>query len=153
PIADFFLGYRKPNIAPDEVVRWVVIPRNAHWPHRKMDSFKVSKRRELDISITAGAFVVDTDAAGVITHARLAFGGIAATPARAKKTEAFITGKRWDAATLSGACAILATEFTPLDDQRSSAAYRRDLIVSLFEKFWSGERSNPMDERLVFDPG
>ncbi len=74
-----------------------------------MDSFKVSKRRELDISITSGAFVVDVDAEGTISHARLAFGGVAATPARAKKTEAFLTGKRWDAATLEGACALLST--------------------------------------------
>ncbi|MBX3227567.1 MAG: xanthine dehydrogenase molybdopterin binding subunit [Labilithrix sp.] len=151
PIAEFFLGYRKPAILPDEVVRWIVFPRNAKSPSRKMDSYKVSKRRELDISITAAAFVVDVEAEK-ITHARLAFGGVAATPARAKKTEAFLVGKKWDAATLAGACEVLATEFTPLDDHRSGAAYRRDLIVSLFEKFWSGDTSNPVDEQLVFEP-
>ena len=152
PIAEFFLGYRKPAIQPDEVVRWVVFPRNAKPAGRRIDSFKVSKRRELDISITSGAFLVDVDASNHITHARLAFGGVAATPARARKTEEFLVGKRWDAAVLEGACSHLATEFTPMDDQRSTANYRRDLIVSLFRKFWRGERSNPQDELLTFEP-
>ncbi len=154
PIAEFFAAYRKSVIAPDEVVRWIVIPRNVTPAERtrRMDSYKVSKRRELDISITAAAFVVDTDASGVVTHARLAFGGVAATPARAKKTEAFLLGKRWDEAMLAGASEILATEFTPLDDHRSGAVYRRDLIVSLFEKFFRGETSNAQDEVLVYEP-
>ena len=134
----------------------MVFPRNtAALPARavrRMDSYKVSKRRELDISITAAAFVVDTDASGVVTHARLAFGGVAATPARATKTEAYLLGKKWDERTVASASEILAGEFTPLDDHRSGAAYRRDLVVSLFEKFFRGEKSNPQDELLVFEP-
>ncbi len=165
PIADFFVGYRKSVLRPDEVVRWVVFPRNVRDASaaplsgivraggmRRMDSFKVSKRRELDISITSAAFVIDNDAAGAITHARLAYGGVAATPARARKTEEYLVGKRWDEATLAGATAILATEFTPLDDQRSGAPYRSDLIVGLLRKFWSGERSAVSDEPLRFEP-
>jgi xanthine dehydrogenase molybdopterin binding subunit/xanthine dehydrogenase small subunit len=155
PIAEFFAAYRTSVITPEEVVRWVIFPRNrppANRATRRMDSYKVSKRRELDISITAAAFVVDTDPSGIVTHARLAFGGVAATPARAKKTEAFLVGKNWDAETIASASEILATEFTPLDDHRSGAAYRRDLVVSLFEKFFRGEKSNPQDEILVFDP-
>ncbi|MDF2692480.1 MAG: xanthine dehydrogenase, molybdopterin binding subunit, partial [Labilithrix sp.] len=100
----------------------------------------------------AAAFVVDTDASGIVTHARLAFGGVAAMPARARKTEAFLVGKPWDEDTITTASEILATEFTPLDDQRSGSAYRRDLIVSLFDKFFRGETSMPQDERLVFEP-
>jgi xanthine dehydrogenase molybdopterin binding subunit/xanthine dehydrogenase small subunit len=154
PIADFFTSYRKTVVAPDEVVRWIVLPRNRPRAsgRRRMDSYKVSKRRELDISITAAAFVVDTDADEKVTHARLAFGGVAATPARARKTESFLVGKRWDEDTLAGAMEILATEFTPLDDHRSGAAYRRDLVVSLFEKFFRGDKSGPQDEPLMFEP-
>jgi xanthine dehydrogenase molybdopterin binding subunit/xanthine dehydrogenase small subunit len=149
-IADFFTGYRKTVLAPDEIVRWVVFPRNARSAARKMETYKVSKRRELDISITSAAFVVDV-ADDHVTHVRLAYGGVAATPARARSTEAFLQGKPWDAATIAKACEVLATEFTPLDDHRSGAAYRRDLIVSLLEKFFSGERSSAQDELLVFD--
>jgi xanthine dehydrogenase molybdopterin binding subunit/xanthine dehydrogenase small subunit len=159
PIDDFFTGYRKSVIEPEEVVRWVAFPRNkpsaaqgSSPAKRLMDSYKVSKRRELDISITAAAFVVELDASGIVTHARLAFGGVAATPARAKKTEGFLLGKMWDEGTLAAATEILATEFTPLDDHRSGAAYRRDLIVSLFEKFYRGDKSHPQDALLLFEP-
>jgi xanthine dehydrogenase molybdopterin binding subunit/xanthine dehydrogenase small subunit len=150
PIAEFFTGYRRTVLAADEIVRWVVFPRNARSAARRMETYKVSKRRELDISITSAAFVVDVEDDHV-THARLAYGGVAASPARARATEAFLQGKRWDAATIAKACEVLATEFTPLDDHRSGAAYRRDLIVSLLEKFYSGERSSAQDELLVFD--
>jgi len=92
--------------------------------------FKVSKRREMDISIVAGAFRVACDAAGVVTEAWLAFGGVAATPVRALKAEAALVGK-----TLAGAVAEVATVsadgFTPIDDVRGGAEYRRGLIVSL----------------------
>jgi xanthine dehydrogenase small subunit len=155
PISDFFTAYRTTAIAPDEIVRWISFSRNiarGRTTLRRMDSYKVSKRRELDISITAAAFVIDTDNANVVTHARLAFAGVAATPARAKKTEAVLIGKKWNETTMTDACDVLATEFTPLDDHRSGAAYRRDLIVSLFEKFFRGDTSRVQDELLMFDP-
>ena len=154
-ISDFFAAYRKSVIAPDEIVRWICFPRNiagGQSGRRQIDSYKVSKRRELDISIIAAAFVIDTDDANVVTHARLAFGGVAATPARAKRTEAILVGKKWNERTLADACDVLATEFTPLDDHRSGATYRRDLIVSLFEKFFRGDNSLAQDEVLLFDP-
>jgi xanthine dehydrogenase molybdopterin binding subunit/xanthine dehydrogenase small subunit len=155
PIAEFFAGYRQSVIGPDEVLRSVVFPRHVPPPAgtmRRMDSFKVSKRRELDISITSAAFVVDTNASGSVTHARLAFGGVAATPVRARRTEAFLVGKPWTQATIDEAVRLLATEFTPRKDHRSSAEYRRDLIVSLLQKFFRGETSAVADEPLVFEP-
>jgi len=152
PLADFFLAYRKTAIAPDEIVRWIVFPRHPKNATRKMDSYKVSKRRELDISITAAAFVVDTDGKGLVTHARLAFGGVAATPARAKKTEAFLLHKEWNEETVYAAMDVLKTDFAPIDDHRSGAEYRRDLIVSLFEKFFRGDTSASQDAKLDFEP-
>ncbi len=150
PLADFFLGYRKTALESDEVVRFIVFPRNRGGLRRRMESYKVSKRRELDISITAAAFVVDLDDANLVAHARLAFGGVAATPARAKKTEAFLVGKPWTEATMEGAKAILAEEFTPIDDHRSGAEYRRELVTNLFEKFFRGETSSAQDDKLSF---
>ncbi len=151
PLADFFVGYRKTVLAPDEIVRWVVFPRSTASARRRMDSFKVSKRRELDISITAAAFVVDTDASDVVTHARLAYGGVAAMPSRAKKTEAFLVGKPWSEATWSGARELLAGEFAPIDDQRSGKDYRKDLVVSLFDKFTRGVTSEAEDGTIAFE--
>ena len=153
-IADFFVAYRKTVLEADEVVQAIVIPRHAPsapGARRRMDSFKVSKRRELDISITAGVFVIDTDAANVVVHARLAYGGVAATPARAKKTEAFLLGKPWTEETMRAAQDVLAAEFAPIDDHRSGAAYRRDLVTSLLEKFFRGETSSAQDHPISFD--
>lgn len=156
PLSDFFVAYRKTVLEPDEVVRSIVLPRNV--PNvagatRRIDSYKVSKRRELDISIVAGAFVVETDAAGLVVHARLAYGGVAATPARATKTEAFLVGKPWSEATVRGAEDVLASEFAPIDDHRSGAAFRRELVTSLFEKFFRGETSASQDLPIAFERG
>jgi xanthine dehydrogenase molybdopterin binding subunit/xanthine dehydrogenase small subunit len=150
-LADFFVGYRKTVLAPDEIVRWIEFPRHPKTATRKMETYKVSKRRELDISITAAAFVIDTDGAGHVTHARLAFGGVAPTPARARKTEDFLLHKPWNEETLAGALEVLKTEFAPIDDHRSGAAYRRALIASLFEKFFHGDTSAAQDAKLDFE--
>lgn len=153
PLADFFLGYRKTALAPDEIVRAIVFPRASVAPGitRRAESYKVSKRRELDISITAAAFVVETDAANVVTHARLAFGGVAATPSRARKTESLLVGKAWNEASLASALSLLSEEFAPIDDHRSGAAFRRDLITGLFEKFFRGESSAAQDAPISFE--
>ena len=158
PLADFFVAYRKTVLEPDEVVRSIVLPRvgaaGAKIPgaRRRADSYKVSKRRELDISIAAGAFVVETDAADLVVHARLAYGGVAATPARARKTEAFLLGKVWNEETMRAAQEVLASEFAPIDDHRSGAAFRRDLVTSLFEKFFRGDTSDAQDNPIDFAP-
>jgi xanthine dehydrogenase molybdopterin binding subunit/xanthine dehydrogenase small subunit len=146
----FFTGYRKTVLAPDEIVLEVILPRPRG--RRLVESYKVSKRRELDIAIVAAGFAVEVEA-GVVTHARLAYGGVAATPIRARQTEAFLVGKPWDAATVAAAHGVLAGELTPIDDVRSGAAFRRGLISSLFEKFWLGETSAAQDGDLDFAPG
>ncbi len=139
PLAEFFTAYRKTVLAADEIVLAILIPRRRA---RFTESYKVSKRRELDIAIVAAGFAIDVEA-GLVTHARLAYGGVGPTPVRARKTEAYLLGKPWTAETIEGARPILASEFTPIDDVRSGVAFRQGLIVSLFEKLWAGE---PEDE-------
>ena len=154
PLADFFLAYRKTVLEPSEIVQSVVLPRNVAktaGAKRLMDSFKVSKRRELDISIAAAAFVVELDSDGAVAYARLAYGGVAATPARAKKAEAFLVGKAWNENTMRAAQDVLASEFAPIDDHRSGAAFRRELVTSLFEKFFRGETSASQDHPIRFE--
>jgi xanthine dehydrogenase small subunit len=132
PLEAFFTGYRKTVLAADELVRSISIPRPQIGARRIVDSYKVSKRRELDIAIVAAGFAIELDAHGAVTHARLAYGGVAPTPVRARKTEAFLVGKPWDEATVRAAKAILAGELAPIEDVRSGVAFRRELIVSLF---------------------
>jgi xanthine dehydrogenase molybdopterin binding subunit/xanthine dehydrogenase small subunit len=153
PLADFFTGYRKTLLDPGEVILEIVIPRGAPAGlTRRSDFFKVSKRRELDISIVAAAFSVDTDGSGVVRRARLAYGGVAATPVRARRAEAALEG-RTIAEAAPAVAAILGGEFTPIDDARGGAVYRKGLIVSLWEKFASGDLSTAQDGALDFAKG
>jgi len=155
PAADFFVSYRKTAMKSDEVLLEVVV--RADQPpkgtKRKRDWFKVSKRREMDISTVSAACSVEMDRTGAVRSARLAFGGVAPTPARALRTEKFLLGKQWNPDTLHGACRVLAKEFKPISDARGSADYRAGLITSLLEKFyhdpeWREDRE-PLPEAAV----
>ncbi len=136
PLAEFFQGYRQTALRPGEVLRAVVLPRGDGFQRR---FFKVSKRREMDISTVSLCAALKLDAAGRVAEARLAYGGVAATPVRARATEAFLQGRSWDAETLAGAAAVLGGEFNPISDVRGTAAYRRRLITGLLEKFFHGD--------------
>ncbi len=148
-LSDFFTGYRKTVLAKDEIVKAVLVP----IPRAGLcESYKVSKRRELDIAIVASCFLVERDATGVVTKARLGFGGVAATPVRALRAETFLVGKSWTEETVALAGKILGEELSPISDVRSGAAYRRALLPELLLKFHRGERTLAQDEPLVFTP-
>ena len=136
PLAEFFTGYRKTVLRDDEIMTSVQIPRDVQG---RCEFFKVSKRREMDISTVSAAFRFVTDAKGKITEARIAYGGVAATPARALKTEAALIGKPLNAT--PAILKLLDSEFTPLTDLRGSAEYRRVLIKELFRKFITGNHA------------
>ncbi len=135
PIGAFFLGYRKTALLPGEIVTGFRVPKLPAAGVRA-SAYKVSKRQELDISTTAAAFFVRTDAQGHVTEARLAYGGMAATPARAKQAEAALVGQPWSEAAVESACAALARDFTPIDDHRGSAWYRGKLAANLLRGFF-----------------
>ena len=141
PISDFFISYRKTALQPDEILKTIIVPRGQPKAGltRKCEWFKVSKRREMDISTVAGCFTVDVDSQNVVRHARLAYGGVAAMPSRAKKTEAALLGKVWNEETIRTVKPILRAEFTPISDVRGSAEFRSELIVNLLEKFFHAE--------------
>lgn len=136
PVADFFTGYRETVRRPDELVRLVRVPlhRTPGTSRRVSWSYKVGKRGTDDISVVAFAAALDLDSDGCLRHARLAYGGVAATPVRAREVEASLLGRRLDPATVADASARLQAWVEPLDDHRASAAYRRRLVGSLFEK-------------------
>lgn len=137
PLNEFFTGYRSTVLAPDELLTTILIPR-----HQPGDTafYKVSKRREMDISTVSAAFRIVTDEAGRITTARLAYGGVSATPSRAHRTEQALIGRTLTEAAAPEILDLLLSEFTPLDDLRGSAQYRRALIISLFQKYLAAER-------------
>jgi len=126
PLEQFFLGYRKTALAPDEVIESFSLPRLR--PGETFHCDKVSKRRDQDISTVAGAYRIRLKN-GRIEDARLAFGGMAATPKRASRAEAALLNDGFEAAR-----AALAQDFQPLDDWRGSAAYRLQVAANLLRR-------------------
>ena len=119
-----------------------------------VDSFKVSRRREMDISIVSAGFYLRLDADEIVREARLAFGGVAATTMRARQTEAALVGRRWERTTMEAGKQRLAEELNPINDVRASAEYRRGLVGSLFEKFFEldGAEELARDRRAIASP-
>jgi xanthine dehydrogenase small subunit len=132
PIDAFFLDYRQTARRPDELIEAVTIPRRAA---RIDGSYKVAKRQTDDISIVAAGFALEFDEQRRVAQVRLAYGGVAAMPRRARAVEEFLVGRALDPDTVARAATQLRAEFSPLDDHRASADYRRALCASLFEKF------------------
>ena len=138
PIAEFFRGYRQTSLEPREVIVSVRIPKGlpSGAVKRFSQAYKVGKRGTDDISIVAAAFTVDLDDVGRVVQARLAYGGVAATPMRAVAAEEVLIGQRWNVKTVREVKEVLDTTFKPIDDLRGSAAYRERLVQNLFEKFF-----------------
>lgn len=136
PIDEYFLGYRKTALAKGELVRAVRIARSQPEIQR---FYKVSKRRMDDISTVAAAFALDLDASRVVTRARLAYGGVAATPIRARAAEQALIGERLDRAAIAAARDAAMRELAPIDDHRGSARYRKAMVGALLEKLLADE--------------
>jgi xanthine dehydrogenase small subunit len=132
PIEDFFIAYGKQDRAPGEFVEAVSFPRQAN----VFRAYKISKRFDQDISAVCGCFNVTVED-GTVTEARIAFGGMAATPMRAAHVEAALTGKPWDLSTVKAAMAEFGKDFTPLTDMRASAEYRLQSAENLLERYYA----------------
>jgi xanthine dehydrogenase small subunit len=125
PLGDYFTGYRRSVREEGELIASV---RFALPEAGTLTAFhKISKRRYDDISSVAVAFSLDV-VDGVVTRAAIGLGGVAETPIRARATEEALLGRPWDPETRRTAAAVLASEGTPLDDHRASAAYRRAML-------------------------
>jgi len=132
PLDQFYRGYRQTDLSPGEFIVGVVVP--GAKPGRLFSSYKLSKRTEQDISAVCAAFLVELEG-NRITAARLAFGGMAATPARAHNAEQALIGKSWAPAAIDAAIAALAADFTPLTDARATAEYRLQAAANLLRRF------------------
>jgi xanthine dehydrogenase small subunit len=124
-VADFYTGYRESVLRPGEFIRAIRIPKLQ--PGARFAAYKLSKRFDQDISSICAAFHVDPWG-----KARFGFGGMAATPARARRTEVAY------AKSLDAACAALAEDFNPISDHRASAWYRIRAAQGLVRKFHAG---------------
>ena len=132
PLEDFFIDYGKQDLAAGEFVTAIDVPRLK--PGEVFRCYKISKRFDQDISALLGAFRFTLEG-GCVTAARVAFGGMAATPKRAAAAEAALKGLRLaDPHDRDAACAALASDFRPIDDMRASARYRLETAQALLRK-------------------
>ena len=146
PLEKFFVDYGKQDLQPGEFVEQISIPRVAG--NSRHAAYKISKRRDEDISSVCVAFnlTIENDS---ITNARIAFGGMAATPKRASHAEAALEGKSWSEATFIGAASELDRDFQPLTDWRASADYRLLVAKNLFRRFWLEHSETAEPVRLM----
>jgi len=133
PLENYFLDYGQQDRQAGEFVESVFIPRPG--PNDLVQIAKLSRRFDSDISAVCGAFKL-TMADGRIADARIAFGGMAATPRRAPACEAALIGQTLDADTIARAAEALSADFTPLTDVRGSAAYRLQAAAGLLWRLW-----------------
>jgi len=133
PLEDYYVGYRRTARQPGEFLLRILVP--ARRPGTVLRAYKLAKRHDQDISSVYAAFRLDL-AGGRIAHARIACGGVAATPRRALATERALAGRAWNEATARAGVQALASEFTPISDLRASAEYRRRALGRLLWRCW-----------------
>jgi CO/xanthine dehydrogenase FAD-binding subunit len=132
PYAAFHTGYKTMDLAPDELIAAVRLPRRRAWTHQ--DYRKVGTRRAQAISKVcfAGALAMED---GVVRDVRLAFGSVAPISMRALRAEEAIRGRRLDPSTITAAEGALLRDIAPIDDLRSTARYRATVALNLMSQF------------------
>jgi len=148
PLNDFFIGYRKTSLRPGEIIREILIPRARAGTGVAQEFarfYKVSRRREMDISTVAGCFRIQLDSSKRVRLARMVYGGVAPTSVRAQDIESALVGQEWNQETVTAVSELLAKRFTPISDVRGSAGYRAALVMELFAKFFNDTRTEPSD--------
>jgi len=139
PLEDFFIDYGKQNRAPGEFVEAISIP-------KKRDAlrvYKLSKRFDQDISAVLGAIYIMGDGK-VMNEVRIAFGGMAGTPKRARHAENALIGQPWTAASIEAACEALTQDFTPMSDMRASASYRMEAAQNMLRRYMQDAMGKPV---------
>src|SRR6202790_4668428 len=135
PYENFHTGYRKTQCAPDEVIQFVILPRQ--FSDYRAYTRKIGARNAQAISKVCLA-ALGRVAGGVVEDIRLAVGSVAPIPFRLTETEKGIRGKRINPALILLAKETVAREIQPIDDIRSSARYRRAVTANLVAEFLHG---------------
>jgi xanthine dehydrogenase small subunit len=132
PLEDFFVAYGKQDRGPGEFVAAIEVPRLGADQHYR--AIKITKRFDEDISAVMLGARIDIAGRSVL-GARIAYGGMAAPPKRAANAERALVGASLDApVSWDAALAALASDFTPLTDQRATAAYRTTAAANVLRK-------------------
>ena len=131
PIADYFIEYGKQDRDIGEFVTGVSIPKAVDNLH----CYKLTKRFDQDISAVCGCIWIELDD-DTISKVRLAYGGMAGIPKRAKHAEDVLRGKAWSEETIRHAMDEMTKDFAPLSDMRASAKYRMQTAQNMLLRVW-----------------
>lgn len=135
PLEDFYTGYRKNQLAADEILAFIDLSLPAAGDKQWLRVDKISKRFDDDISALCLAVRLQLRD-GQVADVSIGAGGVAATPVRARRTEAALRAQPWNEQTLARAIEVLRQEFEPISDMRASADYRRQVLGSLLQRLW-----------------
>ena len=144
-LEDFFIDYGKQDRQEGDFVESITLPFVEE--NDTYAVYKISKRRDEDISTVCGAFRLKIKD-GVIENAVIAFGGMAATPKRASNVEAKLKGQPWNEQTITTAMASFDDDFSPLSDWRGSSDYRALVAKNLLRRFYLETDTGVEDNRL-----
>lgn len=136
PIADFFLGYKKTAIKPNEIIKSVKIKKAQGFTHQIYH--KVGTRKAQAISKICLALGVQLEKSKKVSKFKLALGSVGPTTILCQKIEKQMVGKTLDATSLKTAVSGLASEITPIDDIRSTGKYRLKVAQNLLQDFLEG---------------
>ncbi len=134
-VTEFITGYRTTALHPDELITAVIIPPTP--AQVTVKSYKISKRKDLDISTVSGCFWIELDSKDLVKDIGLVYGGMAAMTKRARMAEDFLRGKPWTRDQVEAAMDHVEAEFTPISDARSGKEGRRIMARNLLLKFWA----------------
>jgi len=123
-LEEFFLGPGKTALRSGELLVAIVIPRPQ--PGTGSAFLKVS-RVTADIAKVNAAVALVREGERIVS-CRLVFGSVAPRPVRAERAEALLTGQAFDADLVAEAARIASQEVAPIDDVRSTAWYRREIV-------------------------
>ncbi|AYC32603.1 xanthine dehydrogenase small subunit [Pseudomonas cavernae] len=146
-LQDYFLDYKVTARQEGEFIEKILVPRAQ--TNQVFRAYKVSKRLDDDISAVCAAFNLSIENNGVVSAARIAFGGMAAIPKRAAACEAALVGSAWYPGVVERACEALAQDFTPLSDFRASKEYRLLAAQNLLRKFFLEQQAPEVETRVT----
>ncbi len=125
-LQDFYTGLRKTVMRTGEMLVDIHFP--ALQPERERGAFiKLALRRAQAISVVSGALVLALEG-GSIQRAAVTLGAVKPTIVHAEAAEAFLGGKTLDSETIKRAAELAVEAAAPIDDIRSSAAYRLEMV-------------------------
>lgn len=125
PLETFFRGFLETALGEDEILAYIDIPA---LPSGSVWSYMKCRQRSVDKAIV-GVGVMMRIEGGVCREARVALGGVAPVPFRAKRAEATLMGQQPSERIIGDAAQEAASEAQPMSDAHASADYRRKMVA------------------------